>query len=176
MAKRKVKDRIGQNELTDVFEEEDEVFYERCAGIDVHSKLLTVCLRIGRKSEIREFGTTTSELRALCAWLKDSDCQMTAMESTGLYWKPLYNILEQEGIPAMVCNAYHIKNVPGRKTDVADARWIARCLREGLLNPSFIPDREQRELRDMTRFLKSQTVCKSFLKGQMLSWGVGCQT
>ena len=93
----------------------------------------------------------------MSAWLKDSGCQMTAMESTGIYWKPLYNIFEQEGIPAMVCNAYHIKNVPGRKTDIADARWIARCLREGLLNPSFIPDREQRELRDMTRFLKSQT-------------------
>lgn len=156
MAKRKVLDGIVANDSV-VVTEDNEVFYERCAGIDVHSGLFTVCLRIGRRSEIREFGTTTSEIRVMCAWLKDSGCQMTAMESTGSYWKPLYNIFEQEQIPAMVCNAYHIKNVPGRKTDIADARWIARCLREGLLNPSFIPDRQQRELRDMTRFLKSQT-------------------
>ena len=156
MAKRKVRDGMSNNKSV-VVTEDKEVYYERCAGIDVHSGLLTVCLRIGRRSEIRELGTTTGEIRALCAWLKDSGCQMTAMESTGSYWKPLYNIFEQEGVPAMVCNAYHIKNVPGRKTDIADARWIARCLREGLLNPSYIPDREQRELRDMTRFLKSQT-------------------
>ena len=156
MAKRKVKDGMAGNDSVVVFED-DEVFYERCAGIDVHSGLFTVCLRIGRKSDVREFGTTTGEIRQLVAWLKESGCQMTAMESTGSYWKPLYNIFEQEGVPAMVCNAYHIKNVPGRKTDIADARWIARCLREGLLNPSFIPDREQRELRDMTRFLKAQT-------------------
>lgn len=156
MAKRKVKDGMAKVDSAVVFED-DEVFYERCAGIDVHSGLFTVCLRIGRKSDVREFGTTTGEIRRITAWLKESGCQMTAMESTGSYWKPLYNIFEQEGVPGMVCNAYHIKNVPGRKTDVADARWIARCLREGLLNPSFIPDREQRELRDMTRFLKAQT-------------------
>jgi len=135
---------------------EEEVYYERCAGIDVHKKLLVVCLRIGRKSEVREFGTLTHEIREIVAWLRDNGCQMAAMESTGSYWKPLYNIFEQEGLPAMVCNAYHIKNVPGRKTDVGDAQWIARCLSQGLLNPSFVPDREQRELRDMTRFRKSQ--------------------
>jgi transposase len=156
MAKRKVRDGMAGSDSAVIFED-DEVFYERCAGIDVHSGLFTVCLRIGRKSDVREFGTTTGEIRRITAWLKDSGCQMTAMESTGSYWKPLYNIFEQEGVSAMVCNAYHIKNVPGRKTDVADARWIARCLREGLLNPSFIPDREQREMRDMTRFLKAQT-------------------
>jgi transposase len=81
---------------------------------------------------------------------------MVAMESTGSYWKPLYNIFEQESLPAMVCNAYHIKNVPGRKTDWNDAFWIAKCLAQGLLKPSFVPDRDQRELRDMTRFRKSQ--------------------
>jgi len=135
---------------------DDEVYYERCAGIDVHKNLLVVCLRIGRKTEIREFGTRTHEIREVVAWLKDNGCQMAAMESTGSYWKPLYNIFEQEGLPAMVCNAFHIKNVPGRKTDVSDAQWIARCLSQGLLSPSFVPDREQRELRDMTRFRKSQ--------------------
>ena len=81
---------------------------------------------------------------------------MVAMESTGSYWKPLYNIFEQENLPAMVVNAYHIKNVPGRKTDWNDAFWIAKCLAQGLLKPSFVPNREQRELRDMTRFRKSQ--------------------
>jgi transposase len=113
-------------------------------------------LRIGRKTEVREFGTLTRDIRGIVAWLKENGCQMAAMESTGSYWKPLYNIFEQEGLPTMVCNAYHIKNVPGRKTDVNDAQWIARCLSQGLLNPSFIPDREQRELRDMVRFRKSQ--------------------
>ena len=135
---------------------DDEVYYERCAGIDVHKKLLVVCLRVGRKLEVREFGTLTHEIRDMVAWLKENGCQMAAMESTGSYWKPLYNIFEQEGLPAMVCNAHHIKNVPGRKTDVGDAQWIAKCLSQGLLNPSFVPDREQRELRDMTRFRKSQ--------------------
>ena len=135
---------------------QDEVYYERCAGIDVHKTSIAVCLRIGRKAEVREFGTLTHELRRMVAWLKDNGCQMAAMESTGSYWKPLYNIFEQENLPAMVCNAHHIKNVPGRKTDINDAQWIAKCLSQGLLNPSFIPDREQRELRDMTRFRQSQ--------------------
>jgi len=135
---------------------EDEVYYERCAGIDVHKKRLVACLRIGRKSEVRKFGTLTHEIRDMVAWLKSNGCQMAAMESTGSYWKPLYNIFEQERLPAMVCNAYHIKNVPGRKTDVKDAQWIAKCLSQGLLKPSFVPDRDQRELREMTRFRKSQ--------------------
>jgi len=135
---------------------DEEVYYERCAGIDVHKRFLVVCLRIGRKTEVREFGTLTHEIRDIVVWLKENGCQMVAMESSGSYWKPLYNIFEQEGLPAMVCNAYHIKNVPGRKTDVNDAQWIAKCLSQGLLNPSFVPDREQRELRDMTRFRKSQ--------------------
>ena len=136
--------------------EDEEVYYERCAGIDVHKRLLVVCLRIGRKAEIRNFGTLTHEIREMVAWLKNNGCQMAAMESTGSYWKPIYNIFEQEGLPAMVCNAYHLKNVPGRKTDVGDAQWIAKCLSQGMLKPSFVPDRVQRELRDMTRFRKAQ--------------------
>ena len=136
--------------------DDDTLYYERCAGIDVHKTLLVVCLRIGRKTESRECGTTTGEIREIVNWLKGNGCQMVAMESTGSYWKPLYNIFEQENLPAMVVNAYHIKNVPGRKTDWNDAFWIAKCLAQGLLKPSFVPDREQRELRDMTRFRKSQ--------------------
>lgn len=136
--------------------DENTLYYERCAGIDVHKKLLVVCLRIGRKTESREYGTTTGEIREIVKWLKSNQCQMAAMESTGSYWKPLYNIFEQESLPAMIVNAYHIKNVPGRKTDWNDAFWITKCLAQGLLKPSFVPSREQRELRDMTRFRKSQ--------------------
>lgn len=136
--------------------DDDTLYYERCAGIDVHKKALVVCLRIGRKTESREYGTTTGEIREIVKWLKSSQCQMVAMESTGSYWKPIYNIFEQENMPAMVVNAYHIKNVPGRKTDWNDAFWIAKCLAQGLLKSSFVPNREQRELRDMTRFRKSQ--------------------
>jgi len=135
---------------------DEDVYYERCAGMDVHKKFIMVCLRIGRKSEVRSYGTLTHEIRELVAWLKANGCQMAAMESSGSYWKPIYNIFEQESLPVMVCNAQHIKNVPGRKTDVNDAQWIAKCLSHGNLNPSFVPDREQRELREMTRFRKSQ--------------------
>ena len=136
--------------------DQEEMIYERCAGIDVHKKMITVCLRIGRKTQVKEFGTLTCELREMVSWLKKNDVQMTAMESTGSYWKPLYNVFEQEGIPAMVVNAAHMKTVPGRKTDVKDAEWIAKLLSQGLLKASFIPDREQRELRELTRFRKSQ--------------------
>ncbi len=136
--------------------DDDTLYYERCAGIDVHKNLLVVCMRIGRKTESMEYGTTTGEIREMVRWLKESGCQMAAMESTGSYWKPLYNIFELEELPAMVVNAHHIKNVPGRKTDWNDAFWIAKCLAQGLLKPSFVKNREQRELCDMTRFRKSQ--------------------
>ena len=136
--------------------DQEELIYERCAGIDVHKKTIMVCLRIGRKAQVREFGTLTCELREMAAWLKENDVEMVAMESTGSYWKPLYNVFEQERIPAMVVNAGHMKSVPGRKTDVKDAEWIAKLLSQGLLKASFIPDREQRELRELTRFRKNQ--------------------
>ena len=133
-----------------------DVIYRRCAGIDVHKRMIVACLRIGRKTQTREFGTLTHELREMTAWLKENGCQMAAMESTGSFWKPLYNIFEIEGLPAMVVNAQHMKSVPGRKTDVKDAEWIAKLLSQGLLRPSFVPEREQRELRELTRFRKSQ--------------------
>jgi len=136
--------------------ETEDVIYERCAGIDVHKKVIVVALRIGRKTQVRTFGTLTHELRQMTAWLKENGCQMAAMESSGSFWKPLYNVFEIEGLPAMVVNAQHMKNVPGRKTDVKDAEWIAKLLSQGLLKASFIPDREQRELRELTRFRKSQ--------------------
>lgn len=135
---------------------EEDVIYQRCAGIDVHKQMIVVCLRIGRNTQLRTFGTMTHELKQMTAWLKENGCEMTAMESTGSYWKPLYNIFEMEELPAMVVNAQHMKAVPGRKTDVNDAQWIAKLLSQGLLKSSFIPDRELRDMRDLTRFRKSQ--------------------
>jgi transposase len=132
-----------------------ELVYERCCGIDVHKKLVVACFRNGRKSETRNFGTLTSDIKKLCAWLEEKDCQKVAMESTSVYWKPLYNLLELQGIDVIVVNAHHIKTVPGRKTDVKDAEWIANLLQHGLLKPSYIPDREQRELREIVRYRKN---------------------
>ena len=129
--------------------------YERCCGIDVHKRIVVACLKCGKKQEIREFGTTTEELRSLTEWLSDSKCQMIAMESTGSYWKPLYNIFELSSLAAIVVNARDMRNVPGRKTDIKDAEWIADLLQHGLLRASYIPNREQRELRELSRYRKS---------------------
>ncbi len=130
-----------------------EVIYERCCGIDVHKNMIMACVFVSvRKKEIRQFGTMTDDILELCQWLKDNNCQVVAMESTGVYWKPVYNILESEGIETIVVNAQHIKAVPGRKTDVKDAEWIADLVRHGLVKSSFIPGREQRELREMVRY------------------------
>jgi len=134
-----------------------EVIYKVCCGIDVHKKTLVACMRKGRKKEIREFGGNTKDIRAMAAWLKSNDCELVAMESTSVYWKPLVNIFELEDINYIVINAKEYKNVPGRKTDVQDSEWISDLLRHGLLKSSFIPTREQRELRDATRYRKSIT-------------------
>ena len=129
--------------------------YDKCCGIDVHKKLIVACFRCGRKQELREFGATTRELLTLADWLKEGGCEMVAMESTASYWKPLYNILESSDLNAMVVNARHMKAVPGRKTDVKDAEWIADLLQHGLLKASYIPDKDQRELRELVRYRKS---------------------
>ena len=129
--------------------------YEKCCGIDVHKKLIVACFKQGSKQELREFGATTRELLEMADWLKEGGCEMAAMESTASYWKPLYNILESCDLKAMVVNASHMKAVPGRKTDVKDAEWIADLLQHGLLTASYIPDRDQRELRELVRYRKS---------------------
>lgn len=129
--------------------------YERCCGIDVHKKLIVACFRNGKKAELRKFDTLTSSIKELGNWLLDNHCQMVAMESTGAYWKPIYNILELLNLDVMVVNAHHMKSVPGRKTDVKDAEWIADLLQHGLLKASYIPDREQRELREIVRYRKN---------------------
>ena len=136
---------------------EVELYYERCCGLDVHKELIVACFRDGTKNTIREFGATSKELRILAEWLNCAGCEMTVMESTGSYWKPVYNILELLGLEVMVSNARDVKNLPGRKTDVKDAEWMARLLAQGLLKPSYIPDRGQRELREVTRYRKSLT-------------------
>jgi transposase len=135
-----------------------ETLVERGCGLDVHQATVVACLLIVLKSgkvhkEIRTFGTTTRELLALREWLLSQGCTHVAMESTGVYWKPVYAILEGEGtFKIVVANAQHVKKVPGRKTDVKDAEWIAELLCHGLLRSSFVPPKPIRELRDLTRY------------------------
>ncbi|WJQ15099.1 IS110 family transposase [Geobacillus stearothermophilus] len=131
------------------------VLYERCCGLDVHKKSITACVLTPEGKEIRTFGTLTDDLEELVDWLKEKKVTHVAMESTGVYWKPVYNLLEGESIEVLVVNAQHIKVVPGRKTDVKDAEWIADLLRHGLLRGSYIPDRAQRELRELVRYRRS---------------------
>jgi transposase len=133
-----------------------EILYERCCGLDVHKRTVVACLLMpgpaGTPSkQIRTFGTMTRDLLALSGWLAEAGCTHVAMEATGVFWKPIYNLLEDR-FALVVVNAQHIKAVPGRKTDVRDAGWIADLLRHGLLRPSFIPERPQRELRELTRY------------------------
>ena len=131
-----------------------ESIIERCCGLDVHKKSVVACAITPEVQEVRTFRTMTRDLLALADWLKDHRVTHVAMESTGVYWKPVYNLLEDE-FRVWVVNAHHMKAVPGRKTDVKDAEWIADLLRHGLLRSSFIPDRPQRELRELTRYRRS---------------------
>lgn len=132
-----------------------EVILECCAGLDVHKDSVEACVRqmsAGGKvdHEVRHWGTTTRELVAMADWLSAMGVSHVAMESTGVYWKPIFNILEAQ-FEILLVNAQHLKNVPGRKTDIRDCQWIAQLLQHGLLKGSFIPPRPQRELRDLTR-------------------------
>ena len=129
-----------------------QVVHERCCGLDVHKKTVVACVLTSSGREVRTFGTVTRELLRLADWLHEEKVSHVAMESTGVYWKPVYNLLEDQGIELMVVNAQHMKALPGRKTDVKDAEWIADLLRHGLLRASFIPDRGQRELRELVRY------------------------
>jgi transposase len=132
-----------------------EVVYKRCCGLDIHKKTIVACCITPKGKGIQTFGTMTDDILALANWIKGNDCTHAAMESTGVYWKPIYNVLELQEIETLVVNAQHIKAVPGRKTDVKDAEWIADLLRHGLLKGSYIPSREQRELRDWVRYRRS---------------------
>ncbi len=135
-----------------------DVVHERCAGLDVHKKTVVACvLRSAPEGmvdqQVRTFETMQADLERLRDWLVECGCTHIAMEATGVFWKPVYNVLEQHsGLQLLVVNAQHLKTVPGRKTDVKDAEWIATLLRHGLLRGSLIPDRDQRELRELTRY------------------------
>jgi len=132
---------------------------ESCAGLDVHQETVVACILTGSldqkpKKVVKTFSTTTTELLALAKWLEEFNCSHVAMESTGVYWKPVWNILESCSFKQLLANSQRIKNVPGRKTDVKDAEWIAQLLRSGLIEGSFVPLHDIRDLRDLTRYRK----------------------
>lgn len=136
-----------------------ETLVERCAGLDVHKDLVVACVRLttGKsvESQMARFGTTTKELLGLRDWLTSFGVTLVGMESTGVYWKPVYFILEDE-LPCWLLNARHLRNVPGRKTDMADAAWIAQLVAHGLVRASFVPPPRIRELRNLTRYRRAQ--------------------
>ena len=138
-----------------------DVMYERVAGLDVHKETIVACVRImaGGKvtRECRTFDTTTAGLEALLSWLTESGCTQVAMEATGVYWKPVWNILSDGKFELIVANAKHIKNVPGHKTDMNDAMWIADLASCGLVKASFVPEEEIQELRSLLRARKQLT-------------------
>jgi len=132
---------------------------DRCAGLDVHKKTVTACVRVpgldgARRQEVRTFGTTAAELLTLRDWLVAHEVTVVAMESTGVYWKPVFYVLE-EAVSCVLANAVQIAQMPGRKTDVQDCRWIAELLEHGLIRSSFVPPPPIRELRDLTRYRKA---------------------
>jgi transposase len=138
--------------------------YECCAGLDVHKKLVVACARIvvGRRAEkhVERFGTTTQELMRLSDWLSSFDVKHVVMESTGVYWKPVWHVLEDD-FDLVLANAQHVKAVPGRKSDVNDATWLAELLAHGLVRSSFVPPPEIREVRDLTRTRKQKSRARS---------------
>ena len=129
-----------------------DIIVERGAGLDVHKDTVVACIMgAGIKKEIRTYRTVTNDLLRLKGWLKDNQITHIAMESTGVYWKPIFNMRE-DAFEVMRVNARHVKNVPGRKTDVKDSEWLCKLLGSGLVRGSFIPPKEIRELRDLTRY------------------------
>jgi transposase len=145
---------------------------ERGCGLDVHQATVVACLLIVRKDgrvqkQLRTFGTTTRELLSLREWLLSEGCTQVALESTGVYWKPVYAILEG-AFQIVVANAQHVKKVPGRKTDVKDAEWIADLLCHGLLRSSFVPPQPIRELRDLTRYRRKLVESRSAERNRLL--------
>ena len=138
-----------------------EIMHERVGGLDVHKTMIVACVRLmsGGKvdRECRTFETTTSDLLALLNWLTQSGCTHVAMEATGVYWKPVWNILCDGAFELILANAAHIKNVPGRKTDVNDATWIADLVACGLIKASFVPEKEIQDLRSLLRARKQLT-------------------
>src|SRR3954454_7668893 len=135
-----------------------EVLYPRCAGLEVHKATVVAAVRLvaGGKvaREVRTFGTTTAGLLELAAWLAENGCTHVAMEATGVYWRPVWHVLAEHGFALVLANAAQVKNVPGRKTDVGDATWLAELLAHGLIRASFVPDAPSAELRALLRTRK----------------------
>src|ERR1700733_10992403 len=135
-----------------------EVLYPRCAGLDVHKDMVVACLRVTANGtvgrEVRTVGTTTKALLDLSEWLASEGCTHIVMEATGVYWKPVWHILGDGDFTLLLANAAHVKNVPGRKTDVNDATWLADLLAHGLIRGSFVPDAETQILRNLLRTRK----------------------
>ena len=135
-----------------------EVLYPRCCGLDVHKETVVACLRVvidGKVvKEVRTFQTTTASLIGLSEWLTQSKCTHIAMEATGVYWKPVWHILSDGDFERVLANAAHVKNVPGRKTDVKDADWVSDLLAHSLIRPSFVPDGPTQEMRTLLRTRK----------------------
>src|SRR3954465_7476333 len=149
-----------------------EALLERCAGLDVHQASVVCCILIGvpgRKPQklLRRFATTTRELKALRAWLAEHAGTHVGMESTGVYWKPVYAVLEGH-VDLIVGNAHHIKNVPGRKTDVKDAEWIAQLVRHGLVAKSFVPPPAIRDLRELVRHRRTLIETRTAARNRVL--------
>lgn len=132
-----------------------QVQHERCAGLDVHKDTVVACAMTPRGKVVRTFGTVTRELMSLVDWLVEQGITHVAMESTGVYWKPIYNLLESFEFTLVLVNPKNMKAIPGKKTDMKDAEWIADLLRHGLLQSSFVPDKDQRELREMARYRRT---------------------
>jgi transposase len=130
-----------------------EQIVQRGCGLDIHKELIVATIGgVGLKQETREYGATTRSLTELKEWLMENGITHVVMESTGVYWKPVYNVLESPELTVWIVNARHVKYVPGHKTDKRDSKWLCKLLLAGLLKPSFIPPREQRQLRDLTRY------------------------
>ena len=137
-----------------------QVLHERCCGLDVHKKTISACVLVTRpdgavQRRLRTFGTMTADLLALSDWLAELEVAQIALESTGVYWRPVFNILEAEGRVITLVNPQHMRTVPGRKTDAKDSEWLADLLRHGLVKPSFIPPAPVRALRELTRYRKT---------------------
>jgi transposase len=135
-----------------------EILHQRCAGLDVHKKSVVAAVRITEGSkvitEVKTFATTTAGLLALSEWLSENGCTHVAMEATGVYWKPVWHILSDSEMELTLANAAHVKNLPGRKTDVSDAAWLAELLAHGLIRGSFVPDDQTQEMRVLLRTRK----------------------
>src|SRR5688572_7522295 len=132
-----------------------EVLHERCCGLDVHKKTVVACVLTPGRTVTRTYSTMTRDLVELADWLVSEGVTHAAMESTGVYWKPVYNLLEGLDLTVLAVNSQHMKAVPGRKTDVKDAEWIADLLPHGLLRGSYVPYRAERELRELVRYRRT---------------------